>query len=413
MRIACYYPWVYLRSGIERTILETCRRSRHEYTVFTNHFEPENTYPEFKDLRVVELAHVPVDRKLSSVLKAAIVIGRQKLDLSSYDLLVVQCDGLGSLVLNRSLGIPAVCFCHTPLRPVYDPYYRARAFERIKGIQRLAFHLFSSAFRTIDRRMWSRYKYVFLNSGENRMRAERGGLLDSQESRFEVLHPGIDTTLLQPSVRFDPYFLVSGRIMWTKNIELAIRAFVRFKELSPTHAHFRLVIAGMLDAKSQKYLKELQALAQGRADIEFIITPSDSELRELYRRCYTVLFPPFNEDWGIVPLESNAFGKPVIACDRGGPKESQVHGETGFLVEPEPEEFAQSMALLAADPELARRMGQQGRKNTLQYDWSYFVNRMDDVLEMIARGTEPNRDGDGLARRVVEPEVEDAKVTPS
>jgi glycosyltransferase involved in cell wall biosynthesis len=256
MRIACYYPWVYLRSGVERTILETCLRSRHEYTILTNHFEPENTYPEFKDLQVVELDYVSVDRKMGSVLKAATVVGRQKLDLSSYDLLVVHCDGLGSLILNRKLGIPAVCVCHTPMRPVYDPHYRARVLERSRGLRRLGFHLFSSTFRSVDRFMWSRYKYVFFASDEGRTRAERGGLLNTMESRHEVLHTGIDTMALQPSGCFEHYFLVSGRIMWTKNIELAVRAFVRFKALSPSFKYFRLVIAGMVDRKSEENLKE-------------------------------------------------------------------------------------------------------------------------------------------------------------
>jgi glycosyltransferase involved in cell wall biosynthesis len=386
MRIACYYPWVYLRSGIERTIVETCLRSRHEYTIFTNHFEPENTYPEFKNLRVVELDYVPVDRKLGSVLKAASVVGRQKLDLSSYDLLMVQCDGIGSLILNRKIGIPAVCVCHTPLRPVYDPHYRARALERSKGVRRLGFHLFSLTFRALDRLMWSRYKYVFFASDEGRMRAERGGLLNTMESRYEILHTGIDTTALQSSGCFEHYFLVSGRIMWTKNIGLAIHAFLRFKALSPSYKDFRLVIAGMVDRKSQEYLKELRALAEGRDDIEFVITPSDPELRELYSRCFGVLFTPFNEDWGLVPLEANACGKPVIACNRGGPRESQRHGETGFLVDSDPETFAQAMALLASDPELAQRVGAQGREHSLQYDWSNFVRRLDDVLEVVARG---------------------------
>ena len=183
MKIACYYPWVYLRSGIERTILETCRRSRHEFTIFTNHFEPENTFPEFKDLAVVELSYVPVHRQLGSVLRAARVIACQRVDFSSYDLLMVQCDGLGSLVLNR-LEIPAVCVCHTPMRPVYDLHYRARALGRLAGAGRLAFHMFSYGFQFVDRRMWSRYKYVFFASDEGRSRAEKGGLLKGMESSY-------------------------------------------------------------------------------------------------------------------------------------------------------------------------------------------------------------------------------------
>ena len=52
MRIATYYPWVHLMGGIERTILETVKRSRHDWTVFTSHYRPEDTFPEFRDIDV-------------------------------------------------------------------------------------------------------------------------------------------------------------------------------------------------------------------------------------------------------------------------------------------------------------------------------------------------------------------------
>jgi glycosyltransferase involved in cell wall biosynthesis len=192
--------------------------------------------------------------------------------------------------------------------------------------------------------------------------------------------------------------------MWTKNVELAIRAFLLFKELSPEYRDFRLVVAGMVDHKSQTYLAELKALVDGRDDVEFILTPSDSALRELYAHCYAVLFPPFNEDWGLVPLEANAFGKPVIACDNGGPKESQQHGETGFLVEAIPETFASAMALLVSNPELVRDMGGKARAHALKYDWSFFVQRMDDVLEAVAAGQDLHGSA-SVSSRSLEPMV--------
>ena len=190
LNIADFYPWVYLTSGVERTILEICRRSRHRHTIFTNHFDPGNTSPEFRELEVIRLSHIPVDRGLGSVLKAAAVIGLQKVDFSSYDILLVHCDGLGDLILRPQPPIPAVCFCHTPLRPVFDSQYRDRALERYSGFSRLLFNVFSAGFRHLDQRMWCRYRYVFFNSQESRMRADRGGLLRGLEGRYEILHPG-------------------------------------------------------------------------------------------------------------------------------------------------------------------------------------------------------------------------------
>ena len=331
MRIATYYPWIYLTSGVERTIVEMVRRSRHEHTIFTNHFEPQNTYPEMRGLPVVELRRVPVERSMSAVLRASATVAFQRLDLSGHDLLFVHSDGIGDFVLRGKPGkCPAVCFCHTPLRPVFDPYYRNQAMQRRTGVRRLALHLFSTAFKLADRRLWTLYNYVFFNSAETRNRAQHGGLLASLRERHEVLHPGIDWDECRPTWRYEPYFLVAGRIMWTKNLETAIDAFIKFKNISADHEKFRLVIAGQVDTKSASYLRRLRELASDRNDIEFVLSPDDVALRQLFADCYALLFPAFNEDWGIVPLEANAFGKPVIASDRGGPRESILDGKRAF-----------------------------------------------------------------------------------
>jgi glycosyltransferase involved in cell wall biosynthesis len=381
MRIAQYYPWVYLTSGVERVILEICRRSRHRHSIFTNHFAPANTYPEFRDLEVIELPGVSVERSLWPVLRAAIRIASMKIGLESFDALLVHCDGLGDLILNRQRDIPVVCMCHTPLRPVFDVHYAHRAAERYKGARRLGFRLFSAGFKAVDQKMWSRYRYVVFNSKEAQRRAQDGGLLRSLNGNHEVLHPGIDWHGIEPTWRHEAYFLVAGRIMWTKNVETAIRGFVHFKNMCAAHRPFRLIVAGAVDAKSEPYLAGLREIAQNRDDIEFIISPTDQVLHGLYANCYAALFPSFNEDWGMVPLEANAYGKPVIAVNCGGPLESQVPGKTGFLVPAVPEAFAKAMAVLAEDEQLVRTIGEQARQHALKYDWSHFVGRMDDVLD--------------------------------
>jgi glycosyltransferase involved in cell wall biosynthesis len=171
--------------------------------------------------------------------------------------------------------------------------------------------------------------------------------------------------------------------MWTKNIEIAIRAFLLFRSRLQDKGNFRLIIAGSVDEKSQAYLGDLRSMVVGRDDVEFIMSPSDDMLWNLYANCYAVLFPSFNEDWGIVPLEANAYGKPVIATNRGGPCESQLDGQTGFLVAPEPQAFAQAMECLADDAGLLEKMGRGARENVQKYDWTRFVKRMDTVLEEV------------------------------
>jgi glycosyltransferase involved in cell wall biosynthesis len=197
---------------------------------------------------------------------------------------------------------------------------------------------------------------------------------------MEVLQVGLGVDSPAPSEIFERFFLIAGRIMWTKNIQLGIEAFRSLLATVPAAGNFRLVIAGIVDKKSEPYLAELRAMA-ANLPVEFRIFPSDAELSDLYRTCYAVLFTAFNEDWGIVPLEAMAFGKPVVAVNSGGPRETVIPGVNGFLEEPAAQAFGDRMAQLVNDPEGARQMGVRGHLHSRRYSWTNFTARIDAALD--------------------------------
>jgi glycosyltransferase involved in cell wall biosynthesis len=385
MNIALYYPWVYLPSGAERTILGLTGESRHRWTIFTHHFEPENTFPGFRDRNVVELPRIGVERTLSGVGKACWRILGQRLPAHDFDALVVVSEGVGDLILFRNTNLPALCICLTPLRIACDPQYRERHLGRSGWWKSQLTRAGAAAFRAVDRRAWRHYQRVFCISEESRQRALAARL--APPHKLELLHVGLGCVPSRPSSRFEPFFLLPGRIMWTKNIELGISAFIQFKRAYPTCSRFRLTIAGMVDVKSHPYYDQLRQLAGGRDDVEFRIFPSDAELSRLYETCQAVLFTAFNEDWGIVPLEAMAYGKPTIACNRGGPLETVEHGVTGFLEEPIPAAFARRMGELATDPSLAGALGANGPARASRFSWESFARRVDDQIETMVRPT--------------------------
>ena len=332
------------------------------------------------DLR--ELKAVSVRRDVLSTGRAALTILSQKLPDDDCDALFVLSEGLGDFILFRNHRKPSLCYCLTPLRPAFDPVYREQAFRKRGALGRLALTGGLAAFSAADKLAWKKYTRVVYLSQEALNRAKQAGLL--RNGPTEVLYPGVGVSADRPSDRFDPFFLISGRIMWTKNLQLGIRAFQRFCATHPEAREVRLVIAGMVDAKSAAYLDELRDLASADPRIEFRVAPSDEELRRLYAQCCAVLFTPLNEDLGIVPLESMAFGKPVIAVNRGGPTETIQHEVQGFLEEPTPEAFADRMAELYFDPARARAMGRLGFQHARLFSWDHFVGRIDDLLEEIA-----------------------------
>lgn len=380
MDVALYYPWVYLRGGAERTLLNLMQRSRHRWTLYTNHYDTISTFPEFKDLNVVELNRVSVRRNVLYAGHAAMTLLLQQIPTQRHDAMMVTTESLGNIVTIRSDKVPLSCLCLTPLRVAYAPIIRGRFEAGASPITKLGVKLF----RAIDRPLWRKYERVFAISDEVRNRLLNANLADPE--RITLARPGVDLLGYDDTQASEPFFLVAGRIMWTKNIELAVDAFIELKRMDPAAAPFKLVIAGMVDRKSESYLQLLRERAAPVADcVDFVICPEDWDLRNLYARSYASLFTPFNEDWGLVPLESMASGKPVIAVNRGGPRETIIHEKTGLLVPPEPFAFAEQMSRLIHDPQWTHRMGCAGVAHVKTFEWQPFIDTIDTYLDTVGR----------------------------
>ena len=376
MRIALYHPWIYVKSGLERTILEIAKRSRHQWDIHTSHYDAEGTFPELREFRIRETGRVSVKRNYGAVLGASARVARTRLDLDGAHALVVCCDGVGTFITLRNASVPIVNLCFTPLRAVYDPEYRKRHLAR-QGTRRVVALILEKGYRVVDRLLWRRYDRVVCISEAVRERVRDGGLRARDD--MVVFYPGVDGSHIAASERFDPFFFLPGRIMWTKNIELGIEAFLKFRRA--TGEQFRLVIAGMVDEKSKDYFARLRSMAAGDAAIAFHIAPTDAEMQDYYGRCAAVLFTAFNEDLGLTPMEAMARGKPVVAVNRGGPREVVEDRVTGYLVEPDVDRFSEAMAELVADPARLRAMGRAGLERVKRFTWERFVADLDDLIE--------------------------------
>ncbi|KAL5564874.1 hypothetical protein UlMin_028038 [Ulmus minor] len=211
--------------------------------------------------------------------------------------------------------------------------------------------------------------------------------LDARGIRPAVLYPAVNVDQFDEPKHLKLNFLSINRFERKKNIDLAISAFAMLHTDKTS-----LTIAGGFDQRLKEnveYLEELKSLAEregvsGR--VNFITSCSTAERNALLSQCLCVLYTPKDEHFGIVPLEAMAAQKPVIACNSGGPVETIKNGETGYLCEPTPRDFATAMAKFVQDPEMAEKMGKEARRHvTDSFSTNIFGRRLNQYLVNVVR----------------------------
>lgn len=373
MKIALYFPWLCAKGGIERVILEHVKRSKHNFTIFTNIYEPEHTFSEFKDFDVKVIGKLKSKKTLFERGLASLQLLATRLPLSKYNALLIHTGGVSETIALRNHLLPTVCYCHTPLRIAHDFYSAYMA--KIPFWQKPLMKLGILTYRILERESWKKLDFVVCNSANTKSRILKAKL--APESKIKIIHPGVDTTKFKRGCS-EKYFLAVSRITFYKRFHLLIEAFKLFKK---QHSGFKLLIAGSVAEKDESYFKCLKKLAGTDKDIEINTCASESDVLKLYSNCYAFLFAAINEDWGIVPIEAMAAGKPVISADEGGPRESIMDRKTGFLVPATPKAFTEKMLLLASNKTLAKQMGLRGEKEAKKYDWALFAKELDQLLE--------------------------------
>jgi len=169
----------------------------------------------------------------------------------------------------------------------------------------------------------------------------------------------------------EAYVFVPSRLEETKRHELLIRAMAEVK----TNINAIICGDGGLSTRLEALAEELEV----HDHLKFVGKASEEEKLGLYAHSLCVFFGPYDEDYGYVTLEAMLSEKPVITCsDSGGPLEFVVHGETGLVVDPRPEEIARVIDFLNSNRDQAVRMGQNGldRYHELNVSWETVIDEL-------------------------------------
>ena len=228
------------------------------------------------------------------------------LDLGGYDLVIStsHCVAKGAIA---PVGVPHVCYCHTPMRYIWD--FRQVYFGHIKPAPvKWMVDVALEGLRLWDVATAGRVDHWVANSATVARRIQR-----YYGRTVAVIHPPVDVEQFTPVERPSlDYFVVLSAFVPYKRLDLAVDAANRLGA--------RLKIVG--DGADAPALKR-----RAGPTVEFVGRAGPGRLRELLGNARALLFPG-EEDFGITPLESNACGRPVVAYRAGGATESQVDGVT-------------------------------------------------------------------------------------
>jgi glycosyltransferase involved in cell wall biosynthesis len=177
-----------------------------------------------------------------------------------------------------------------------------------------------------------------------------------------VIHPPFDSTRFHINEKVDDYFLAFGRLIPYKRFDLVVEAFNKLG------LPLKIVGTGPEHKKLKGFAKK---------NIEFLGFLPDSDLPALYSKCQALIFPQV-EDFGIIPVEAMASGRPVIAFNSGGAKETVVNNETGVFFDEQSVESlcdaAKKCLKISFDPHKIR-------EHSLKFDVKVYEEKMISFLE--------------------------------
>lgn len=308
MKVAIVHYWLVGMRGGEKVVEALCELYP-DADIFTHVYVPEMISDKIKRHRIVTtfIDALPRAPKMYKTYLPLMPLALEQLDLSGYDLVISSESGpaKGVIVAPDALH---VCYCHTPMRYIWNMYHE---YRRGAGfVTRLLMPVMAHYLRLWDVSTAARIDHHIANSRAVAQRIHRYFGRDA-----DVIYPPVDVDAfaIAPASEIGDYYLMVGELVAYKRPELAVQAFNAMGR--------KLIVIG-----GGEMLKELQRIAGPTVQV---LGPQPFDvLRHHYARCRALLFPG-EEDFGMVPVEAMASGRPVIAYARGGALETVVAGLSG------------------------------------------------------------------------------------
>ncbi len=310
MRVALVHYWLTKMRGGERVLESFCEMfpDADIYTHVVDRSELSDTLNRH-EIKTSFISKLPFAKAHYQKYLPFMPRALEELDLSDYDLVISSESGPAKGVITNPDAFH-LCYCHSPMRYIWDlyPHYLNGA----GFLARQAFPGIAHRLRTWDVTSAARVDQFVANSSFVRRRINKFYRRDS-----DVIHPPVAVSEFA-AARKDgrgEYYLAAGELVGYKRFDLVVDAFTKTGQ--------KLLIVG--DGEERKALER-----RAGPNVSFLGRVDFSELKQRFGECKALVFPG-EEDFGMIPVEVMATGRPVIAFGKGGALDTVVDGETGIL----------------------------------------------------------------------------------
>ncbi|MEK6951611.1 MAG: glycosyltransferase [Nanoarchaeota archaeon] len=312
MKIAIFHNYMDNIGGSEIVALALAKELHGD--VYTTNFDLDKIKKVgFEGLNIISIGRVP----LNPPLRQQFALYRfKKLNLrKKYDFFIIAGDWALSGAVNNK---PNIWYVHSPMRELWDLYEYTRE-NIVPWYKRPFFDLWIKYNRHLTKKYLGDIDGVLCNSNNTKKRINE--YLDREA---KVIYPPIDTSKFRYNKNGD-YWLSVNRLTNHKRVELQLMAFSNLPDE-------KLIVVGCYEGAKhfQKYSKYLKKIKP--ENVKFVKDLDFSELTSLYSNCKGLITTSKNEDFGMNVVEAMASGKPVIAVNEGGYKETVIDGITGKLI---------------------------------------------------------------------------------
>lgn len=300
LKIALVHDGLFTRGGAERVLLNF-QKAFPDSPIYTTVYHPNNTYPEFKNSRIITswFNYLARSEFLFKILFFPFgLLAARSLNLKDYDIILCSTTHCAKYIRVSKKSL-VINYCYTPFRLAWNP----DSYNILNNIfSKILFAPVIKILKLIDFFFAQRANYYIAMTPDMKKRIQECYKIPSK--KIKIIQPSIDTSKFISSESKKDYFLVVSRLEKYKKVEIVIECF--------NDLNIPLIIVG--DGMLEKELKK-----SANDNITFLKNISDDELIKLYSNCKALIFPQ-KEDYGLTVLESYASGRPVICYNEGGAK---------------------------------------------------------------------------------------------